>query len=214
MSEERKISALGGGLFFILTLALSSSILFALIIGLIGSRLVRRFMTNSKALALDGPAKEQVGGPRIRVSISESEEDMLKKMDQAYKDLMDMREAANKAKAHDIRDQGLRLYETGVKIFQHLDKNPRKIRMANRYFNYYLGTASKILNKYIDFAQMGIDSLEVNEVYEQTQRALEILNGAFERQFLKLMKNDKMEIEASVKVLESIYESEDGGLNG
>ncbi|MDO5717879.1 MAG: 5-bromo-4-chloroindolyl phosphate hydrolysis family protein [Tissierellia bacterium] len=147
--------------------------------------------------------------PPVKVEILNDENELKQIMNNAYEDLMDIQRAYRKARHDSIKIKGERLYHTGVNIFEHLRKNPKKIRQARRYLNYYLDTAATIMNKYSNFIDTGLNTQETEKIYNETDRALEILNKAFNKQFVKLMENDMMDMEADIKVLEDTLKTED-----
>ncbi len=139
--------------------------------------------------------------------------DALKALMLDAKNDMDMIQATTKKITHlPIRQQSEQLYATGLNILSYLEKNPDKIPLARRFFGYYLDTAVGILQKYLPFQESGLRTEEVRRVTQSTERAMPILNRAFERQFSNLMQNDVMDIESDIKVLEMNLRSE-GGLD-
>lgn len=145
----------------------------------------------------------------IRVNALPENQELKKMMNDAYKDLIDIQNAYRKAKHPDIKQNAQRLYMTGVSIFEHLKTNPQKITTARRFLTYYLDTAAKIMNKYKAFLDTRLDSEDMNKVYIETNRGLEILNKAFTNQFNKLLQNEMMDIEADIKVLEQTLKMEE-----
>lgn len=142
---------------------------------------------------------------RIKIKLTDDEMELKEIMDTAYGYLLDIRRGYKRAKHESIMELGESLYTSGVKIFEHLNNNPKKIRQSRRYLDYYLEMASKIMCKYTTFLDTGLNSEEVLKVFQETEKALRILNDAFEKQFTKLLRNDMMEVEANVKVLEETF---------
>ena len=101
-----------------------------------------------------------------------------------------------------IRDGAGQLIDTGHNILTYLQDNPDKISSTRRFFTYYLDTAREILDRYLLVQESGLNSTEVAEVTRTTERAMPILNQAFEKQYVHLMRNEFMEIETEVKLLE------------
>ncbi|MDO5690562.1 MAG: 5-bromo-4-chloroindolyl phosphate hydrolysis family protein [Tissierellia bacterium] len=145
----------------------------------------------------------------IKITALPEAEDMKVLMNDAYEDLIDIQRGYRAAKHENIKTNAEKLYHTGVSIFEHLRKNPDKIRQARRYMTYYLDTAAGIMNKYRSFIETGLNTEETAKVYEQTNSALVTLNEAFNRQFVRLMQNDLMGIEAEIKVLKQTLEAEE-----
>ncbi len=167
------------------------------------------YFSVEKVLSAEPEVKKLKKPPTLKVGILTDEHELKSMMNDAYEDLIQIQKCYRKAKHESIRINGEKLFHTGVAIFEHLRKNPSKIRQARRYLTYYLDTAAGIMNKYIGFVETRLDTEEINKVYLETEKALEILNEAFNKQFVKLMQNDMMDIEADVKVLEDTLRTEE-----
>ncbi|HIX60087.1 MAG TPA: 5-bromo-4-chloroindolyl phosphate hydrolysis family protein, partial [Candidatus Blautia gallistercoris] len=102
------------------------------------------------------------------------------------------------------------LFGTGTRILSYLQENPDKIKLARRFFNYYLDMAAKLLSRYIKFQNTGVKSPEVLEILEKTAKALPVLNTAFEKQFTHLMEGELLDVEADIELLKSTLEMEGG----
>jgi len=130
-------------------------------------------------------------------------------LDKAYYDLKIIQAASKKARHEEIRNNADKLNQTGLNILNYLEKNPKKVLTARRFLSYYLDTAADIVEKYSELAATNFKSSEMEELYSKTNRALLILNSAFEKQFLKLMQNEFFDIEADINVLEKTLEMEE-----
>jgi 5-bromo-4-chloroindolyl phosphate hydrolysis protein len=123
-------------------------------------------------------------------------------LDKAGYDLKIIESSGKNAKHKEIKANAEKLHHNGLNILNYLNKNPKKILSARRFLSYYLDTASDIMEKYTEFTNTNLKSKEMEEIYSKTNRALVILNEAFEKQFLKLMQNEFFDIEADINVLE------------
>ena len=66
------------------------------------------------------------------------------------------------------------LYGTGMRIYAYLEENPGKIKLARRFFTYYLDTAAKLVERYVDFQNTGLRSEEVKDILRKTAEALPV----------------------------------------
>lgn len=129
--------------------------------------------------------------------------DELKRLLLDAKGDMDAIQSASKQISNvNIQQESQKLHSTGMRILQYLEKHPDRIPTARKFLNYYLDTARDILEKFLPFQASGLRTDDVKRVYESTERALPILNEAFERQFNNLMQNDILDIESDIHVLE------------
>ena len=122
---------------------------------------------------------------------------------EAKDDVVAIGNAGKKVSNETIKQQSAQLYDTSNRILDYLEKNPNSISDARRFLNYYLNTARDILEKYLAFQKTDIKTDEIQKVTASTERAMTILNQAFNTQFTHLMENDIMDIEADIKLLET-----------
>lgn len=150
--------------------------------------------------------------PRLRIGVIERDrlasgrsdsDELAELMKDAAGDMQAIRHAAEKIENPQLRREIQRLHGTGDRILGYLNSHPSRITAARKFLGYYLDTARNVVEKYRMFEESGLETAEVKRVHEATERALPILNTAFERQFTNLMANDIMDIEADIKLLET-----------
>jgi 5-bromo-4-chloroindolyl phosphate hydrolysis protein len=108
----------------------------------------------------------------------------------------------------DVYDSAGKLYATGEKILKYLEANPDKISVARRFINYHLETADNLLQKYAELKSANIQTEDMQRLCGLTAHALVTLHSAFEEQFEKLTRNDIMDVEAEIKVIETMFKTE------
>ncbi|MFR8034159.1 MAG: 5-bromo-4-chloroindolyl phosphate hydrolysis family protein [Lachnospiraceae bacterium] len=137
-------------------------------------------------------------------------EEMQKLLEDARADLLRIERAVHAIAASDVRRDGEELYAAGMRILDYLKENPDKIKLARRFFTYYLDTTAKILERYMEFQNTGLHSEEVEHILTKTAETLPVLNRAFEGQFTHLMQGELMDVEADLELLKSTLKMEDG----
>lgn len=137
-------------------------------------------------------------------------EEMQKLLENARADLLRIERAVHAIAASDVRRDGEELYAAGMRILDYLKENPDKIKLARRFFTYYLDTTAKILERYVEFQNTGLHSEEVEHILTKTAETLPVLNRAFEGQFTHLMQGELMDVEADLELLKSTLKMEDG----
>ena len=130
-------------------------------------------------------------------------EEIRQLLDDAQADLADIDKAVKEIKTSSVRQDAQALYATGARILTYLEENPDKIKLARRFFTYYLDTAAKLLTRYVDFQETELHSGEVADILQKTAEALPVLNSAFEKQFAHLMQGELLDIEADIELLKS-----------
>ena len=137
-------------------------------------------------------------------------EEIQKLLDDAQADLAGIDKAVKEIKAPSVRQDAQALCATGARILAYLEENPDKIKLARRFFTYYLDTAAKLLARYVDFQNTGLHSEEVMEILCKTAESLPVLNKAFEKQFTHLMQGELLDVEADIELLKSTLKMEGG----
>lgn len=137
-------------------------------------------------------------------------EEIQKLLDDAQADLADIDKAVKEIKTSSVRQDAQALCATGARILAYLEENPDKIKLARRFFTYYLDTAAKLLTRYVDFQETELHSGEIAGILQKTAEALPVLNSAFEKQFTHLMQGELLDIEADIELLKSTLKMEGG----
>lgn len=124
-------------------------------------------------------------------------------MDEAESDLGRIKAFGDTIKDKEISKGTLDLYEVGNNILEYLKRNPEKITKSRRFFNYYLETSGEIIKKYVEFEKTNITSGEIDRIYDRTKNAVLVLKEAFKKQYVKLVSNEIVDMEADIELLEN-----------
>ncbi|MDI9471581.1 MAG: hypothetical protein GX260_01715 [Tissierellia bacterium] len=136
-------------------------------------------------------------------------EEMKSLMKDAYEDLEVLETTGRKIQDNSVRELALQLYQSGISIFEHLQKNPDKIGLARRFINYYLDTAASLLIKYQKLIISRVKGESVEKAKADILNGLTVLTKAFDQQYERLMQGEIMDITTDVKVLEQTLRSEE-----
>jgi 5-bromo-4-chloroindolyl phosphate hydrolysis protein len=122
------------------------------------------------------------------------------------------------ASADRIQDRNVQITAKNIcvlteKILDNIKKDPKDVKPARSFLNYYLDTAMNILQQYNDIAVQAVSSEEVENVIKKVDRTLGTLEQAFEKQLAKLMENDVLALNTELTVLERTIEMEGFGKN-
>ncbi|MEE0955677.1 MAG: 5-bromo-4-chloroindolyl phosphate hydrolysis family protein [Eubacterium sp.] len=136
--------------------------------------------------------------------------DSLKVMEEARRDISSMEKKLNLIESTAVRKSVSGLVATGHKILDYLTEHPDKISKTNRFTDYYLDTAEKLVDKYTDLQRTGLPDHGGNggQLTSETADALELLNTAFDKQLSRLLEGEKMEIETDIEVLKNTMKME------
>lgn len=112
-----------------------------------------------------------------------------------------------------INDKNIKIYvndisSTSEKITNRLAKTPEKISQATNFLNYYLPITLKILKKYEEIENENLSSKEMKEFKERITNLLLNIKNGFEMQLNNLYSTDMIDIDAEIKVFESVLKSD------
>lgn len=127
---------------------------------------------------------------------------------EGYQTLDKIRSMQKQIRDGEIRGKVGRIVATAEKIFAYLEKNPKKIRSARRFFSYYLETASHIVSRYLELSSQNIQSEEISRTLAKVSNILSVIESTFEKQLAALMSNDIMDLESEIALLENTIKME------
>jgi 5-bromo-4-chloroindolyl phosphate hydrolysis protein len=93
---------------------------------------------------------------------------------------------------------------TTGKIFSYVMDHPDKKGQIRRFLNYYLPTTIKLLNAYDRLDEAGISGVNIDGAKGRISEVMSAIVSAFDRQLDALYQGEVMDINAEIKVLESL----------
>lgn len=108
-----------------------------------------------------------------------------------------------------IKDECNNIVLKITKILKYLEKNPKKIENSKKFFTYYLDVILKILESYQNIVSQNVKSKEIDNIIDKTEKALKLVDKSLEEQFTKILKNDVLDLETEIEVLESTINMKD-----
>ena len=130
-----------------------------------------------------------------------------------------MKEGGEKIKAlvdcsKDIKDPGVRakvarIVDVIKRIFANFEKDPKDIKQAKQFLNYYLDTSITIVRKYRDLSAQNVRSPEIAATLAKAELMLDSIEKAFEKQHARLLRDDAMDLDTEIQTLEQTFNAED-----
>ena len=105
-----------------------------------------------------------------------------------------------------------RLEEVSERIFALAQKDPDKKAQLQKFMNYYLPTALKLLNTYASLSGQAVEGTNITEAKHSIERSMDLLVTAFENQLDKLFQADALDVNADIAALEGMLNLD--GLTG
>lgn len=105
-----------------------------------------------------------------------------------------------------------RLEELSARIFALAKKDPDKKAQLQKFMDYYLPTALKLLNTYAQLSAQDVQGENITDARQSIERSMDLLITAFENQLDKLFQSDALDVSADVAALEGMLNLD--GLTG
>ena len=97
-----------------------------------------------------------------------------------------------------------RLEEVSGRIFALAQKDPDKKAQLQKFMNYYLTTALKLLNTYASLSRQAVEGTNITEAKHSIERSMDLLVTAFENQLDKLFQSDALDVTTDIAALEGM----------
>ena len=105
-----------------------------------------------------------------------------------------------------------RLETVSARIFELAKQDPGKKAQLQKFMDYYLPTALKLLNTYASLSAQDVQGENITEARQNIERSMDLLISAFENQLDKLFQSDALDVSADVAALEGMLNLD--GLTG
>lgn len=187
------ISAVLGGVFFAIPyLALDTSILASLGLGVVAFGAGNLIFSNKKAV-------------EIKQNTNSNLYDILKKAKTENAKIYSM---INKVEDKDLQKDIRNVHETASKIIDTIEKNPEKLPKATSFFEYYLPVTLKILMKYDDIENQQLDNEATLKFMKKTEDMISKIDKSFKVQLSNLYQSDIIDTDAEIKVFEKMLNAD------
>ena len=105
-----------------------------------------------------------------------------------------------------------RLEAVSARIFELAKQDPGKKAQLQKFMDYYLPTALKLLNTYASLSAQYVQGENITDAKQNIERSMDLLISAFENQLDKLFQSDALDVSADVAALEGMLNLD--GLTG
>ncbi len=107
-----------------------------------------------------------------------------------------------------VRDDVVGLCATADHIIAELAAQPRKLDAARGFLTYYLDAAQRIVEGYVNLAQRGSTTPDINQTLERAEASLKVVQQAFDRQLANVLEDRAMDLDSEIELLERTVRSE------
>ena len=97
-----------------------------------------------------------------------------------------------------------RMYASGQQIFNELSRDPRKVALVRRFMSYYLPTSEKLMEQYQVLMNAPSKGENITSAMKTIESSLGLAANAFEKCADNLYRDDEMDIDAEIKVMQTM----------
>ena len=97
-----------------------------------------------------------------------------------------------------------RMYASGQQIFNELGRDPKKVALVRRFMNYYLPTTEKLMEQYQVLMNAPTKGENITAAMKTIESSLGLAANAFEKCADNLYRDDEMDIDAEIKVMQTM----------
>ena len=119
-----------------------------------------------------------------------------------------MRSIGKQIKNESMRAKVFQMCDVGQQIFETAKKKPKDVRSVQQFSSYYLESTIKIIQKYLELSGHRSYSPEIQKALEKVESTLNGAQLAFQKQLEALVREDVLDLDTEMSVLEETLELE------
>ncbi len=96
----------------------------------------------------------------------------------------------------------------GVEIFDEIKREPKDLRKARQFINYYLDTTEKIVKRYVELSSKKESNPEIEETMKKVEESLDSIKDTYQKQLNNLLEDDLLDINTEIEVLKKTMKLE------
>lgn len=185
MKNKEVISAVLGSTFFAIPyLALSVTLFPSLAIG----------------CAAFGASELMLSGIKGKDTLKDTDRPLYEKINTAKKQNKEIANLIPKVENRDTRINLGEIKQTVTKIIEVIEKEPKKAKRIDNFFDYYLPVLVKIVNRYDEIENQRLVSTEGKDFMIKADKMIKDTNSSFKTILASLYQKDIMDADAEMKV--------------
>ncbi len=130
---------------------------------------------------------------------------VLEKAKKQNKHILDM---IPKIENENIQKELNEINDSVTKIIDTIEKEPKKLKKVNNFFEYYLPVTIKIVDRYDEIENQKLSSAESKKFFESTDKMIKEINKSYKKILAELYKSDIVDMDAEMKVFDSLLKAD------
>jgi len=139
-------------------------------------------------------------GVKQKQTLKETNKTLFDKIQDARKQSKEIKKLINRIEKNDIKEKLSEINDTVDKILLEVEKNPKKEKNLNNFFDYYLPVLVKITKRYDEIEDTRLTAQDEIKFMNRAENIINDTNKAFKTILSSLYQKDIMDADADMKV--------------
>jgi len=147
-------------------------------------------------------------GVKTKDKLKNTNKSLYQKVLEARKEQKQIKNLIPKVENTETKQNLKEINETINKILEEVEKNPKKEKSLNNFFDYYLPVLIKIISRYDEIENTRLTSKDEKSFMTKAQNLIKDTNKAFKTILSNLYQRDIMDTDADMKVYELMMKAD------
>lgn len=147
-------------------------------------------------------------GVKSKEKLKNTNKSLYQKIQEAKKEQKQIKSLIPKVENTETKQNLKEINETIDKILEEVEKNPKKEKRLNNFFDYYLPVLIKITSRYDEIENTRLTSKDEKEFMTKAQKLIKDTNKAFKTILSHLYQKDIIDADADMKVYELMMKAD------
>lgn len=147
-------------------------------------------------------------GVKTKEKLKNTNRSLYEKIGEARKEQKQIKNLIPKVEKTETKQDLKEINETINKILEEVEKNPKKEKSLNNFFDYYLPVLIKITTRYDEIENTRLSSIDEKTFMTKAEKIIKDTNKAFKTILSNLYQKDIMDTDADMKVYELMLKAD------
>lgn len=147
-------------------------------------------------------------GVKTKEKLKNTNRSLYEKIGEARKEQKQIKTLIPKVEKTETKEDLKEINETINKILEEVEKNPKKEKSLNNFFDYYLPVLIKITTRYDEIENTRLTSKDEKTFMTKAEKIIKDTNKAFKTILSNLYQKDIMDTDADMKVYELMLKAD------
>lgn len=152
--------------------------------------------------------KEEKSNVEIAPDAGINPRDAQRIIDECTDKVREIRAMTIRIKNNEVAEEVRAIARTAMNIIDNFRKDPKDIKRARQFINYYLDATVKIVSRYVELSNAAVVTPEVEKSLKKVEEIMHSVRQTFEKQHEMLLQDDLLDLDTEVEVLKKTMKLE------